>query len=339
MIKHLELINFRNYEQKQFSLDKLTILVGSNGIGKTNVLEALFFLATSKSFRTNIDREMIKRGEDFCRVVGDEKEIAFQINPSFRKELKIKKAKKTLKEFLGQTKIVVFSPESLNIALGRPAERRRFLNLILLTEDIFYRDGLIELGKILKNRNQVLSLIRDGFATIAELDFWTKKLIEIGDLITGKRKKLIDFLNLVLSGEYQNISGEKKTGLKIDFKAADYQKIEWLRGKEIAYKTTLFGPQREDFNLMLDNKNIQSFASRGEVRSAVLALKKCELDYVSQKKSGDLILLLDDVFSELDAERRSHLVAMTKSCQTIVTTTDLDHIGAELKKKAKIIVL
>lgn len=340
MIKNLVLENFRNHENRCFELAPLTIFLGQNGTGKTNVLESIFFLATTKSYRTNFERETIRWEKDFCRVVADEKEISLRVLPRFIKQVKINGVKKTLKEFLGKLKVVLFAPEILQIVAGSPSLRRRFLDFILGFNDIFYFQALLELQKILKNRNEVLERMRVGLAKENELIFWDEKLIESGSLITQKRKKLIDCFKLKLSENYQLISGQLKDKLAIDFQETDYTYLPRLRQKEIALATTLIGPQREDFRIFLNQKELHSFGSRGEIRSAVLALKKSELDYLSSKNKTDLILLLDDVFSELDERHREHLVKMTADYQTLITATHLDDPQLQdFKKNGKVILL
>lgn len=337
MIKDLELVNFRNYQQKKISLDKLTIFVGPNGIGKTNILEAIFFLSTTKSFRANSDKEMILWNADFCRVKIDDQEIIFTIAPKTSKQAKINQAPRTLKNFLGSVKTVLFTPDSLRIVNGTPSERRKFLNLVLLIDDVFYRQALIDLTRILKNRNSLLERIKNGLAKAEELDFWDEKFIEVGLLISQKRAKLIAYFNQKINQTYQKISA-KKEKIEIIYYPTDYSQQKNIRGREIAAGLTLLGPQREDFAIFINNRPAAAFASRGEIRSLILALKICELEYLKQK-SQDIVLLLDDVFSELDVNHRQHLGKLIGQYQTLITTTDLDHIGAELKKKAKIMGL
>jgi DNA replication and repair protein RecF len=206
-----------------------------------------------------------------------------------------------------------------------------------------YLANLSELGKVLKNRNKLLFRIKTRLAKEDELNFWDEKLIENGKAIIGKREKVIKVINEHIAGAYDKISGaSEKLELKYHPSAKSAELEEMLaahRDREIAASVSMFGPHRDDLVFLLNGKDLATFGSRGEFRTAILALKIAEWEYLKLALGKNPILLLDDIFSELDESRRSHLVGIIGRGQTIITTTDLDNIEKGLQKSAKIIEL
>ncbi len=361
-LKKIELTNFRNFKKQSFDFSKLNIISGPNGRGKTNILEAIYLLSCTKSFRTAKNSDLVLWGKDFARIVADTTDKGKKFKIEFildlrperlqPKTIKIDGQKRKLFFALGKLKTVLFSPESLDIILGSPQQRRRFLDFLISQQDSKYAKYLMYLARILKNRNAVLFRISQREAGVEELDFWTKELTDYGSLIILRRGQLINYFNGIVSKRYQEISG-KSQELTIDYKNKSFQpddiskikekflkKLERARDREILLQRTLVGPQRDNLTFKIDDKNMESFGSRGEVRSAILALKLTEVEFLSQKSSGDLpVFLLDDVFSELDEERREYLAKMLSKTQTIITACDLKNISPILRKKAKIFKL
>ena len=247
--------------------------------------------------------------------------------------------RRKIAEFVGLLPSVIFSPESLLIVNGEPKERRRFLDILISQKDHKYFSDLLEYKKILLQRNRLLKRILDGKASDDELGFWDSELVRIAIEITKKRRAVIDKFVPELSKFYQTISGNKKSKLDIIYHAkADGDFVAKLRSKrpiDIAVGTTTSGPHRDDLEFKLNNLDASKYASRGELRSVVLSLKMAELKYLENGEKP--ILLLDDVFSEFDADRRAHLFDLIKNYQTVITTTDLEHLSAELQEKAKIV--
>jgi len=354
MIKSLALTNFRNYKTYALDFNNITILIGPNGIGKTNIIEAIWLLASGRSWRTNHDLEAIFWGEDFAKIIGKMKkegrgkilELILQketIEIKQNKTIKINGVKKRLIELLGQMPAVIFSPESIQMIEGSPLLRRRFLDIMLSQVDRKYALCLLEFMKILKGRNKLLFYIKVGNSKEDELEFWDEKFIILSKYLINKRKQAIEYFNQKVGETYQLISG-KKENLNLSYRASvEPEKIkDYLaanRRREIEQAITLAGPHRDDFEIILDERDITIFGSRGEYRSTVLALKVLELEFLNKEKGERPILLLDDIFSELDKERRMHLAGIVSGQQTIITTTDLDHIERGLREKAKIIEL
>jgi len=346
ILSSLKLENFRNYNDFFFEFAPITVFIGPNGIGKTNIIEAVYFLSVGKSFRTRKDNEVVKWGKDFLRINGkinnDNYEIFVSQAPEQTKNFKINSIQKKPIEFLGNLKIILFSPESMEIITGSPKNRRKFLDLILMQVDKTYLRNLIELQKILKNRNSILFGIKIGKNKANELLFWNNKLIELSIYIINKRKEFINLINKNISRVYSIISREDNNlSLKYISTIEDLEYFPDIlyqnQEREISESSTIYGPHRDDIKFILDGKEISSFASRGEIRSVIFALKMTELEYLRSLGSVPLILL-DDIFSELDEERREKLTEIIKNEQVIITSTDKDLINFK-NYKPKIVEL
>lgn len=367
MLKHLDLFNFRNYEKYSIDFNEITILIGPNGIGKTNIIEAAYLISTARSWRTNKDNETVRWDADVARIIGKIQnlpagrqgaelkiEMIIQKIPTAEnpktKLVKINDVRKKLTDILGLMPTVLFSPEEIHLIDGAPSLRRRFLDIFLCQIDKKYTLSLLDLAKIIRGRNKLLFYIKIGKSKVGELEFWDEKLIALGSFIIKKRQKMIAKMNEDLPAGrqgltkiYQEISGTGESlELKYRMSVEPEMFFETLianREREIEQTATMFGPHRDDLVFLLENKDITTFGSRGEYRSAVLAVKVAELGYLAEEKGERPLLLLDDIFSELDKNRRMHLAKIVEGQQTIITTTDLDHIEKGLREKAKIVEL
>lgn len=363
-IKSLKLTNFRNWVDYQLDFNNVTILIGKNGVGKTNLMEAVWLLSTGRSWRTSRDGEMISWDQDFSRLtlsgLKQEKETTLELfwqkparHASLQgvagggekniKQLKLNGVKHRLIDLLGVAPTVLFSPETIELLGGAPVLRRRFLDIMLAQIDRTYALHLAEYTKVLRERNKLLAALNFRKGQPDELDFWDDKLTENGLAIIEARKLAIKFFNLHLAEAYETLSGGKeKMSLKYK-ESADFERFKEVlfahRERDISQTNTIIGPHRDDLVVLLNGKDITTFGSRGEFRSAVLALKMAELAYLQEKTQESPVLLLDDIFSELDASRRAHLAKIVSHQQTIITTTDLDHIEKSLREKAKIVEL
>ena len=351
-IKSITLENFRSWEKYSLEFKDITILIGQNGMGKTNILEAVWLLADGRSWRTKHDTEVIQWGKDYARIVAeiensDSKrlEMFLQYPSDARqtptKNLKINDVKKRILDLLGEMPAVLFSPESIEMVDGAPALRRRFLDILLSQTNKKYVLHLIEYQKVLRERNRLLWRIKTRLAKVDELDFWDVKLTENGEAILKERKAAIKFFNKNLSEIYADISG-KDSKMKLAYKETVTtvnfsEHLAAVREREIEQAATLYGPHRDDFEIHLGDRDLKTFGSRGEFRSAILALKSVELKYLESIRGEKPILLLDDIFSELDSKRRAKLAKIIQTQQTLITTTDLDHINKDLRTKAKIV--
>lgn len=349
-IKTLQLQNFRSYKDQTFKFPSgTTLVVGPNTSGKTNLLEAIYLLATGKSFRAQIEEEMISYGKELARVKaeveseGEKEELEILLTSGqVGKRKKVKKqylingVRKRMLDFIGHFNCVLFGPEDLEIVVDSPAIRRNYLDSVLEQVDRDYRRASLSYKKGLKQRNRLLEQIRDEGRAKTSLFLWDKLLLENGEVISEKRGEFIDFINqqpahfgdLVINYEKSVISP---------------QLLEKYQEKEIATGMTLIGPHRDDFVVSLVGRDketdLHRFGSRGEQRTAVFSIKLAELEYVAQKTGQRPVLLLDDIFSELDHQRRQRLVEVIPKQQTIITTIDIYLIEPKYREKVKIIEL
>ena len=339
-LRQLNLTNFRNYQQLTLNLDnRPTILVGDNAEGKSNILEAIYLLSTSKSGRVETEEQLIKERENFTKVEGfltePETELLVIINKptrevAFRKKVLVNGISRRTVDFIGNLPAVIFYPQDINMITGSPSLRRWHLDLSLAQVDSHYKKTLTKYEQFLTARNRVLKSIREGKGRKDELDFWTKGVLENGKIIADKRKDFFEFINL-LNTPLGNFSFEFKPS------EISAQKLIETNGREVASATTLIGPHRDDFVILLDGRNMQHFGSRGEQRTATLAFKLATLEYMAKTYGKRPVLLLDDVFSELDGDHRAHVVEIVSRQQTVIATVELENIPKEFLDSARIL--
>lgn len=353
-IKTLQLTNWRNHKSYDFKFNGITILVGPNASGKTNFLEAIYYLACGRSFRAK-DESLVSWDADFARVLGktmkgdknEELLVVLEKHDKITKTTKIKELKVASSKLLGHLNCVLFTPEEIELIYTLPEARRRYLNLIISQSDINYAHNLVHFRKTLEHRNALLRKIFVGYAKEAELEVWDGKLAEYAAFIIEKRAEYINNVNKYIGKHYQNLSrGEQK--LEVIYKPSVSPTEGWAgmlvrlaqsRAGDILARITSIGPHRDDIAFSLDGRNVTEFASRGEFRTVILALKLAEVDFLTEKTGESPVLLLDDVFSELDESRRDLLSQIFTKQQTVVTTTDLDHVSKNILKLAKVVEL
>lgn len=339
-LKQLNLTNFRNYARLELNFDQRpTILVGNNAAGKSNLLEAVYLLSTTKSLRVETEDELIKEDEEFVRVEGfladPETELLVLINRptnevNFRKKIMVNGLSKRAVDFIGNLPAVIFYPQDINMVTGSPSLRRWHLDLCLVQVDSAYKKALTLYEQILVSRNRVLKRIREGHGRMDELKYWTDELVEKGEVISNKRQAFFNFIN-----ELEKLLGDFKFEYKQSLVSMD--RLNETNGREVAAAATLIGPHRDDFEILLDGRNLAHFGSRGEQRTATLAFKLSQLEYTAKVFGKRPILLLDDVFSELDANHRAHVVEIVGKQQTIIATVELENIPKEFLNSARIL--
>ncbi len=339
-IERVELTNFRSYEGAAFELHPdVTIVVGPNASGKTNLLESLYVLASTKSFRAK-DRDLIRHDQDFFRVVaqaGDQEYALGFSTADGRTEKKITHdgVKRTLVGHVGQIQVTLFEPSDLDLVSGPPEGRRRYLDFILCQTDRNYLKTLQQYRRVLRQRNALL----DGFdmeGIRRQIFAWDMKLAELACEIYERRQGLIGVLNEAIPLLYREIAGsdvevelEYLPSVQGEYAKEFLETLALNLTRDLGAGFTTIGPHREDFKVHFKNNDISAVASRGEVRTVVLACKLAELEYAETQTGIRPILLLDDVFSELDRGRRSFLLNRLRDHQTIITTTDADAITRE----------
>lgn len=357
VLKNLQIKNFRNYDSLDISLDKnTTIIYGDNGQGKTNLLESIYVLAFTKSHRSFIDKNLIKNNQECAIIKGT---ILNEI--SYNLEIIINKTKKQVKidnnsvtkvgSYIEKMNIIIFYSEDLNLIKGFPSERRKYLNLELSQISQNYYNTLNDYNKLLKIRNDYLKQLSNNHQ-IDEAYFkvLTDYIVEKSVFIYQMRDKYIQRLNKICPNIFKDITGidgfhiiykpsltfknmEKDT-IKNSLIAALNNNLE----REIKAKTTLYGPHHDDFEFDLNNENLRYYGSQGQQRIAVLALKLSEIQIFKDYKKTSPIILLDDVFSELDNEKKNNLLKfIDDDMQVIITTTDLYNIDQSIIDKAKLI--
>lgn len=353
VIEQVTLQNFRNFAKKEFTFTStITILIGPNGAGKTNTLEAIYLLSTGHSLRASLEAEMIKDDQTLARVEGkisSNSAVRLDVIISNSEQLKGKRllvnnVAKRLVDFAGNLKTVLFAPQDLNLVSGSPSLRRRFLDGVSSQVDREYRRSLISYEKGLRQRNKVLEKIREGEANRAQLAFWDRLLIQNGNYLSAAREKLTDFINL------EEQLGDQEFSLVYDKSGISESRLEQYANEEIAAAVTLVGPHRDDITFKIrhpksdtrnptpDTRNLVTFGSRGEQRMAVLWLKLAELTFIEKESGEKPVLLLDDIFSELDHKHREVVTGIVGHQQTIITTAD-PHTIEGLKASADIFEL
>ncbi len=342
LLKQLFLQNFRSYPDKNLSFAaQTTVIVGPNAVGKTNILEAIFLLAHGKSFRAERDTDMLTWEKEVGRVKGKLDTLDLEIVITSGKVMGVTTPVKKFLingvgkrqiDFVGNLKTVLFWPEDLELVTDSPSLRRRYLDLVLSQVDREYRRSLLSYEKGLRQRNKLLLQIREGEAGRSQLLFWDHILIKNGNYLTQKRQKLVEFIN-------RQTTAIANFTIKYDLSAISQARLKQYATEEVAAAATLVGPHRDDLIFYENKRQLSSFGSRGEQRLAVLWLKLAEIDFIKKITSVRPLLLLDDIFSELDHKHREEVVKLVTRQQTLITTTDRHFLPAALLEQAKMIEL
>ena len=390
MIHRLELTHFRNYSKRTINFQReITVFLGPNAIGKTNILEALFLLATGKSFRADRDTEMITWEEEVGRVKAkivspyvipglpagrqawtgnpllcktkdprfcedDKKENPRQHfenrEPDFveleivltggmvmgmkapLKKFLVNGVSKRIVDFVGNMPSVLFWPEDLELVIDSPSLRRRYLDFVLTQTDWEYRRSLLSYEKGVRQRNRLLERIRDEDIARSQLIFWDQLLIKDGNYLTKKREEYLEYIN-----RSPKPFGDFKLVYDPSFISA--ARLEQYKDAEVASGVTLVGPHRDDFGFFESDRDMAKFGSRGEQRLIVLWLKLAELEYIEYAIQKRPMLLLDDIFSELDHKHREEILKIVNKQQTIITTADRHFLPEGLLKVAEVVEL
>jgi len=336
IIKSIELADFRNYDSLSLQFDKGTnILYGDNAQGKTNILEAIYLSATTKSHKGSKDKDIINfaKEEAHIRSYIEKEGVEFKIDMHLRKNKtkgiainnqKIKKAA----ELLGLLNVVFFSPEDLSIIKNGPAERRRFVDMELCQLDNFYLYNLNHYNQIVNQRNKLLKDMVFQPELRETLNIWDSQLISYGSKIIERRKLFVEQLNEIIYEIHKKLSGDKEElyiQYEPDVLIESYEtKMRISQEKDIKLKQTSVGPHRDDFCFKVGDIDIRKFGSQGQQRTAALSLKLSEIELVKKITKDIPVLLLDDVLSELDSNRQNYLLNSIGDIQTIITCTGLD---------------
>jgi DNA replication and repair protein RecF len=353
----LRLVDLRAYAELEARFDAGPQLVwGPNAAGKTSLLEAMVMLARGGSHRTTTDTELIRWGADVARVegrFGDAEIDVALVRPGSpaaasgaRKRLRVNGVPRRVAALAERMRVVLFAPEDMLLVVGSPSLRRGTLDQLAATLVPGYAAELTTYGRALQQRNGLLRAIRDETASREELRYWDKPFLDAGGAVVAARHALLARLAEPLRAAHAEIAPEEAAlgGLEIAYvtnapaaagetpRDALARRLRETAEKEAWNGTTLVGPHRDDLAFVMGGRDLASFASRGQQRTAILALKLAELDLVTAHDARPPLLLLDDVFSELDPARRAHLVRrIAELPQSFVTTTTLDDLDAALR--------
>ena len=354
IIRNIKLKNFRNYENLDFVLNnRLNIIIGNNAQGKTNILESIYFLSLTKSFFAVNDKVVIKKNCLYARIDG----IITSINGCNNLSILVNNCGKYLKignkeikkssDYLGYLKVILFSPDNIRLLKEGPSIRRRFLNIEISQLSKRYILILNQFNDLLKQRNEYLKNIRNSLMDKDYMLILNQKFAELAYQIYNFRNDFIVEINKRIKDIYKSIINIDNIEIKYitDVKLNDKEimineikdRLDKNYDKEILYGNTLIGPQRDDFSILLNGNDISSYGSQGQMRIAILSVKLSEIDIIFNKFGEYPVILLDDIFSELDVDKRNKLIKyLNCDRQVIITTTYIENINEELVNNAKL---
>ena len=347
-LQELRLLNFRNLTKQKVDFGEgINIFYGDNAQDKTNLLEAVYLLSTSKSFRARTDHELITWGAAAAKVVGNASflEIELVVKPN-KKTLLINKQERRLTDLIGSFLVVLFTPADVEIVSGSPDKRRRFLDQIGSSLSRDYLLNLVKLSRVLRTRNQLLWQVKQG--KNIDLSVWDTQLAKSATAVWKFRFELIVLLQENLRKlARKTVGGDLKLVYATQAQADSDRKMQenflkelaLLREEEVQKSLTLIGPQRDDFKILLEieegdkvvSKDLNVYGSRGEQRAASLTLKLSEIEILEKGKNTRPVLLLDDVLGELDENHQRLLLAQLRKGQSFLTTTNIETVTKNLK--------
>lgn len=361
-LEKLKLNYFRNYDQLEIAFNnQVNVFLGQNAQGKTNLMESIYVLAMAKSHRTSNDKDLIFWEEEYAKIEGRVQRATSSTHLELLISKKGKRAKcnfleqQRLSQYIGNMNVVMFAPEDLNLVKGSPQVRRKFIDMEIGQVSAVYLHDISQYQKILQQRNSYLRQMQmSKNKDWTMLDILTEQFIEKGAKIVLKRLEFISKLQQWAAPIHLNISRGLEN-LRIEYKSStnvsdgsdlskmineltlQYQK---LKEKEVDRGSTLFGPHRDDLLFFVNGKDVQTFGSQGQQRTTALSIKLAEIELIHEEIGEYPILLLDDVLSELDDYRQTHLLnTIQGKVQTFVTTTSIDGIDHQTLKEAKTIIV
>ncbi len=345
-IKKLELTNFRNYDHLVLeNFRNINIIIGANGVGKTNIVESIYLLSLARSFRTNVNKNLIKFSNDFCKVSAKiETERNHNLEIIIGKDFKKAKIDRNdidrISEYVGILNVVVFTPDDLNLVKGAPQIKRKFLNLELSKISPIYIFNFNKFHNLLKERNKYLKITERYDEYLEVID---EQIVKLQLEINRKRREFVDLLNEIVEPTYQKIAANNDTiNLKLDSDFdmeketqtyLDMYKQSFKKDKR--YLKTVFGIHHDNLRIFLNSKEAKHFASQGQIRTIVLSIKIALVELVRREIGEYPVLLLDDVMSELDYQRQNNLLHfLSQDIQTFITTTSFDGLIYEVIENA-----
>lgn len=379
-VRHLSLTNFRNYRHQELDLPAGRVLVlGANAQGKSNLLEALFLLATTKSPRALTDVELIhdearETPQPVARVAATAERRSGDVSVDIAivgivgrpgahgmlasKRVKVNGLPRRQQDAVGQINAVLFTTDDLGLITGSPAERRRFLDTMLSQTDRAYAAALSRYTKVLTQRNALLRRIQEGLSQPDELFFWDEELANDGALIACTRARALEHLAARAAEAQRRLGSGERLALRYEprfaprwdadrlaaaslneARAALRDACEAARPRDIGAGVTLTGPHRDDLAIELMGRPAASYASRGQQRTIALAMRLAEAERLRQETGEEPLLLLDDILSELDEDRRATVLGSVDADQVVITSADADRFDRAFLESATVFVV
>lgn len=350
ILRQITLQHFRSYPKANFTFDPhLTIIVGPNATGKTNLIEAISILAAGKSFRTSKEKQLISFEQTVARISGqlddegttESLEVVVALNPQglLQKRYLINGVFKRRASLSGLMPIVLFTPLDLDIVSGQPGTKRKFLDEVLEQTDPQYASALYLYTKALRQRNALLEVVQQtGRRDEDRFAYWDNLLITNGQIVTEKREAFIATINQFEKKLFQ-------FELMYDKSLMSRERLLQYKDAEVGAGVTLVGPQRDDVNIQSlhpiskELEDVKYFCSRGQQRLVTLELKNAQISYLQEQLHVQPLLVLDDIFSELDQTHIEHVLHMTNHYQTVMTTTHEEFVASKTNGQAHVIQL
>ncbi|MCW5946243.1 MAG: DNA replication/repair protein RecF [Fimbriimonadales bacterium] len=344
----LRLRQFRNYSNLEVEFgEELNLLIGPNAQGKSNLLEAISVISTTRSFRGAKDKAMIQVGAESSSIAANlgDSEIGITIPKTGRRFATIGESQlPRIQDLLGRAPTIAFASVDLELIVGEPSWRRRFVDLEISQFSAKYLRSFSEYKRSLEHRNALLKRVRDGSEQARNLEVWDKKLSLSGATLREMRSGYLSELSVLANTRHMQLAGDNER-LSLQYQLNDdavtandlIAELERKRPNDIVIGATTCGPHRDDIEILVDGKSAFSFASQGQSRTAVLAIKLAQMDYWTTREGRVPALLLDDIFSDLDVTRRQHVLEVSRELgQVFVTATDLAAVDSYLSDNSKI---
>ena len=357
-IQELSVVNFKNFEQAEFQFsDSLNCFIGNNGAGKTNLMDAIYYLSFCKSFLNSVDAQNIRFDQDFFMIQGkysrlDSEETVYCGLKRNQKKIfkRNQKDYKKLSEHIGLIPLIVVTPSDTNLITGGSEERRRFVDSVISQYDAVYLDNLIRYNRALLQRNNLLKQFAGrGTFQSESLEVWNDQLVKYGLQIHEVRKTFIEKLQPIFQNYYELISGGKeKVGLRLQSDLIENDFAELLEqnvGKDRMFQYTTCGIHKDDFEFELAENQIRKFGSQGQKKTYLVAIKLAQFDFMKEISGLTPILLLDDIFDKLDKNRVEQIVKLVADDhfgQIFITDTNREHLDqmiASLETESRIFTI
>ncbi|MBQ2139419.1 MAG: DNA replication/repair protein RecF [Erysipelotrichaceae bacterium] len=341
-VKTIRINDYRNYRRKYLEFDPhLNIIVGKNGSGKTNILESIIVVSNTKSYRTNNDADLIRKGCDFARIVlnTEDKEYKVVINKKNKSLYIDNELIKRTSEFIGKVNAILFKPSDLELFTQSPSERRKLLDIEIAKVSKSYIHSLSRYNSLLKDKNKLLKQLEADQLLLNVLNESMTPMIKI---IISERENFFNVINRYIS-EYYHLISDTDAKIEIVYKKcceiADVEmQLENAKEKDDYYHYATFGPHHDDYNFYMDGYELNSIASQGQKRMVLIAFKFALMRYIQYSIGITPIVLLDDILSELDKENKERLLnIIPENTQVIITNTDINNL--DIKADYKLIEL